>query len=77
MSPEDVELAQDFGVTPCTTEVQGQCCKQDEVCKCRGDVLQIFPAQCSIEPTYCEPKGTSITVYHTHNWTKRYLLICH
>ena len=57
MSSEDIELAEDFGVAPCTTDVDSQCCRQDEICKCKGEILEIFPVQCSIEPTYCEPRG--------------------
>ena len=60
-SLEDSQLAEDFGISRCTSEIPGECCREDEMCKCDGEVLEIFPPQCSIEPTYCEPKGKLIS----------------
>ena len=61
-SPEDSQLAEDFGISKCTSEIPGECCREDEICKCEGEVLEIFPPQCTVEPTYCEPKGKLISI---------------
>ena len=57
---EDSELAEDFGISTCAREETGECCRDNEMCRCNGQILDIFPPQCSIEPTYCEAKGNYI-----------------